>query len=179
LNGFWANAAFSGEFSTFIFKLLNNRLGYNHVVSKFVRGISENCTFCELARHDEHNRETPLHLFYDCEIVDRIRENFFAWLLLGTGERNPTRQEIFVTFERDNNFFNRVMTLVSKLYLFIIWQCKVRKTLPTLNLLKFSVINELQVIAYLSNDLKLGIKESRIRRLQNLDVNILALELEQ
>jgi len=48
LNGIWNRSYFSGEMRTFFFKLYQNRLGYNYIVLKFIRGFSENCTFCEI-----------------------------------------------------------------------------------------------------------------------------------
>jgi len=119
LNKFWAQNAFSGEFRTFIFKLHNNRLGFNYIISKFIRGVSENCTFCRIARLPENSRETPLHLFYDCDITSNIYSEFFTWLLLGTGENLPSRQEFFPIFKRINNYTNQTLTIIIKLGIFL------------------------------------------------------------
>jgi len=178
LNGYWCNAKLSGEFATFLFKFFNNRLGYNYTLSKFIHGISENCTLCEIARHEENNRETPLHLFWDCEKTYTIIEEFFNWLLIATGENSPTRQEFFVLFERNNNNFNNVMNLISKLLIFCIWQNKQRKTLPDITSTKRFIFSELQILTSLDNEFKNTVKNSGIRRLQHLGINILSQELD-
>ena len=75
LNELWTKNIFDSWQKTFIFKL-HNTLGYNIAVSKFVRGHSLLCTFCELRRNPEDERETPLHLFFQCRHVEPIIQIF-------------------------------------------------------------------------------------------------------
>ena len=70
LNTLWKEHYFDNSTKSFIFKLHNNSLGYNLMVSKFVRGHSPLCTFCSINRNLEDERETPLHLFFQCKTVD-------------------------------------------------------------------------------------------------------------
>ena len=78
LNELWTKNIFDSWQKTFIFKLRNNTLGYNIAVSKFVRGHSPLCTFCELSRNPEDERETPLHLFFQCRHVEPIIQIFLG-----------------------------------------------------------------------------------------------------
>ena len=54
------------------------------MVSKFVRGHSPLCTFCSLNRNPEDERETPLHLFFQCVTVEPIIEFVFRHFFLET-----------------------------------------------------------------------------------------------
>jgi hypothetical protein len=77
INKLWTSSYFSNQEKTFIFKLLNNTLGFNNAVAHFVRGHLPFCTFCDIARTAEPNIETPLHLFFDCTHVSNIIETLF------------------------------------------------------------------------------------------------------
>jgi hypothetical protein len=48
LNLAWRYSYLNNSTRTFLFKLHNNTLGYNHAVSHFVRNHSPNCTFCDI-----------------------------------------------------------------------------------------------------------------------------------
>ena len=72
LNCLWTLNMWDNATKTFIFKLHNNSLGYNLNVSKFVRGHSPLCTFCSLTRNPDDERETLLHLFYQCRHVEPV-----------------------------------------------------------------------------------------------------------
>jgi hypothetical protein len=96
----WANTALGNGTRTFIFKLHNNTAGYNLAVSHFVRGHSPNCTFCDILGIQEINNETPLHLFFQCSVVENLTNQIFSWIL----EENVeiSRQEFFTVFNRAN-----------------------------------------------------------------------------
>ena len=81
LNTLWKEHYFDNSTKSFIFKLHNNSLGYNLMVSKFVRGHSPLCTFCSINRNLEDERETPLHLFFQCKTVEPIIEFVFRHFL--------------------------------------------------------------------------------------------------
>jgi hypothetical protein len=131
LNGLWNGSIYSNVEKTFLFKLHNNTLGYNNMVAHFVRGHSPYCTFCNITQAVEQNPESPLHLFYDCQAVSAVVDNIFKRL---TNDSNFTvgRRDYFATFEyREFSFArNRILTIVSKLIMKYIWDCKTRLTLP-------------------------------------------------
>jgi hypothetical protein len=69
LNDLWGFNFWDNSIKTFIFKLHNNTLGYNYMVTKHVPNVNKDCTFCELNRVGEESTETPLHLFFTCPYV--------------------------------------------------------------------------------------------------------------
>jgi hypothetical protein len=77
LNSFWNRGYFSNNFRVFIFKLHNNTLPYNTILSHFVREVGRNCTFCNITANPDEEDENVLHLFYSCAISERIREGFY------------------------------------------------------------------------------------------------------
>ena len=103
LNELWTKNIFDSWQKTFIFKLHNNTLRYNIAVSKFVRGHSPLCTFCELSRNPEDERETPLHLFFQCRHVEPIIEIFFREIL-NNDFQEMTRTDFFRGFSYENSF---------------------------------------------------------------------------
>jgi len=179
LNAIWNWGFFSGEFRTFLFKLHNNRLGYNYILAKFIRGTSENCTFCEISRNPHSNRDNPLHLFFNCETTEALYNNFFGWLLMGTREEVPRRQEFFTIFERSNNYLNITLTITSKLFIFYLWQCKLRKQLPEIEHVKIFVLGELKIFWRLSTFMKDAIKNANIPRLRAIGADLVDLSLQR
>jgi hypothetical protein len=133
LNQLWTNNFFSCSMKTFLFKLHNNTLGYNIAVAHFVRGHSPLCTFCDIARNQEINNETGLHLFFECPHVTDIVDNIFS-RITGVANFNFSRREFFATFERRDFSFakNYLLTLVAKLTMKIIWDYRNRYRMPEL-----------------------------------------------
>ena len=128
LNELWTKNIFDSWQKTFIFKLHNNTLGYNIAVSKFVRGHSPLCTFCELSRNPEDKRETPLHLFFQCKHVEPIIQIFFREILANEFE-NMSRTDFFGGFSYDNSFKNTALDAINILFKQYIWKCKnIKKT---------------------------------------------------
>ncbi len=99
LNQLWTNGLFNNRERTVLFKLYNNTLGYNAAVAHFVRNHSPICTFCDIMEEQDQNRETPVHLFFECGSVSDIIDNTFKKLT-----NNPnflfSRREFFATFDR-------------------------------------------------------------------------------
>jgi hypothetical protein len=127
----WTNNIFSNQEKTFIFKLHNNTLGYNNAVAHFVRGHSPFCTLCTLANNNEQAVETPLHLFFECQYVSPTMENFFKRITGNMGFLF-SRREFLATFERRNFGYgkNIILTVVLKLFMKYIWDCRNRSCLP-------------------------------------------------
>jgi hypothetical protein len=97
LNKLWTDNIFTNAEKVFLFKLHNNTLGFNNVVAHFVRGHTPFCTFCNINRTPDPNNETPLHLFYNCDHVHDVLNNFF---------KNITNDNDFVFSKRE--FFYKV-----------------------------------------------------------------------
>jgi hypothetical protein len=134
-NSLWNRSYLSNDVRTFIFKMHNNTLPFNTILSHFVRGIDRNCTFCDLTFNQTEEDETILHLFYNCNVSETMRENFFKWI---TNDQafSTTRREFFGQFLKPNNFLNELLNFSSIILMKFLWDCKVRKCLPNFALLK-------------------------------------------
>jgi hypothetical protein len=148
LNTNWCKSYYSNELRTFIFKLHNNTLPVNTMVSHFARGISRNCVFCEISRNPEPVDETVFHLFFDCTTTEALRLNFFKWL---------TENESFELHRHE--FFCcgpgelrcEIWTSIVYLFLFYVWECKLRKSLPEQNRLRRFILEEMNTVTKTCN----------------------------
>jgi hypothetical protein len=144
LNQLWTNNVFNNRERTILFKLYNNTLGYNAAVAHFVRNHSPNCTFCDLTGEIEQNRETPVHLFFECGSVANIIDNAFKKI---TNNRDFlfNRREYFATFERRESSIatNRILTLFSKFLKLYIWECRNKGCLPSDNNCWTSIVDRI------------------------------------
>jgi hypothetical protein len=135
LNALWTNNFFDNNMKMFLFKLHNNTLGYNNAVAHFVAGHSPCCTFCDAAGDADINTETGLHLFFDCVHVSDIVENIFSRVT--TIANFPfSRREYFSTFERREftHSKNLMLTLLAKITMKVLWDCKLRFVKPTIDI---------------------------------------------
>jgi hypothetical protein len=147
LNSDWCKSYYSNGLRTFIFKLHNNTLPVNTMVSYFARGISSNCVFCEISRNPDPVDETVFDLFFDCATVEILRLEFFRWL---------TGNELFQIHRHD--FFCcgpgesrcEIWITVTYLFLFYVWECKLRKSLPEQNRLRHFILEEMDTITKIS-----------------------------
>jgi hypothetical protein len=131
LNSLWTKNYFSNQDKTFFFKFYNNILGYNAAVAHFVQGHSPFCSFCDITLSLEQNIETPIHLFYDCRSVCDVLETVLKTVTSDDGFVF-SRREFFTTFERReaSTAYNQTMTVVTKLVIKYLWDCKTRSHLP-------------------------------------------------
>jgi hypothetical protein len=98
--------------------------------------------------------ETPLHLFFMCEPIEELLSVFYRWFTNNV-DFTFTRQEYFTVFDR-NDFSvdeNEVLTIVTKLVMKFIWDCKQRFCLPNINHLKTSIKLELESIGSVNKTL--------------------------
>jgi hypothetical protein len=122
---------------TVLFKMYNNILPYNTLLSHFVRGKSRNCTICDVTGDQDINDETVLHLFYNCNHVHALITQFYNTITDGE-VTVVSRHELFCCFSRFSDEKNFLLCIASKIFIFYIWECKLRETVPVLNhLLKF------------------------------------------
>jgi hypothetical protein len=157
----WNNRYLSNACRTFYFKLINNILPYNHVLSHFVPGKSRNCTFCDVAGNQEEDDETPLHLFYSCEVSERVLNDFYT-NIVGV---QISRQEFFTLPERVSNHDNTVLTIVHILVKKNFWDCKLTERIPSVADLKNYVVSEFEIIQKICPEFKNSLKQC------NLNIN--------
>jgi hypothetical protein len=68
----WNNHYFNSNLRVFLFKYYNNILGLNSRVSHFNPDINGACTFCSIAGFLPAPKESFIHLFYDCAVVNKV-----------------------------------------------------------------------------------------------------------
>lgn len=159
LNEAWNCSFLKNEIRTFIFKFHNNTLGYNYRVSKFVANIEPYCTFCTIQRRQDLPRETPLHIFLECPSVENLITNFINQI---RGSREEIRRrDYFVMFEYENNHKNKILTLLSHICRYYIWEMKQRKSMPELNEMKKFVQLEVLMLMH-NNDFKTSYRLSQL-----------------
>jgi len=98
------------------------------MVSRFIANIEPYCTFCQIAQIDELERETALHLFYNCIFTERLLDIFNE--ITGTDD-TIRRYDIFYRFESENSDRKNVLFILSLLFKKYIWDCKLRKCIPS------------------------------------------------
>ncbi len=132
LNSLWTLNYFNNNMKTFLFKLHNDTLGYNNAVAHFVRNHSPYCTFCDLTGDTDVNIETGSHLFFDCVHVSEVIDFIFN-TVTQTQNFEFSRREYFATFNRRDSSIARniVLTLISKLTMKSLWDCKLHFAVPT------------------------------------------------
>jgi hypothetical protein len=116
VNKIWATGYFTNQCRTFLYKLYNNHLNTNTVLSHFVRGKSRNCTFCDLAYNPDPEGETPFHLFFSCPTTERLRQSFYSWLY-DNEQFLISRHEFFCCGGNDKK--DEVITAINCLVLFL------------------------------------------------------------
>jgi hypothetical protein len=144
LNGLWGNKFFDNGTKTFLFKLLNNTLGYNYIVANFVRNINKDCSFCILNGVRTETRETPLHLFFDCPSVEPTLKTFYNWLWNTLDIEHISRQEFFVTPNTGNLVDDKVLIIINCIVKKYIWDCKQKHCTPNFLDLKTVVTGHIQ-----------------------------------
>ena len=134
----WSVHSFPNRVRDFFFKFINNSLGINTRVAHFVQNFDRNCTFCSLGNPDTNNEETFVHLFFDCEHVNswliRFRDEFFP----ETGRHGDNNIKAMFFTCCSGGATNYFFFLHSALwtFLYIIWEYKLRKKLPSYRGLK-------------------------------------------
>jgi hypothetical protein len=161
LNNVWTARFISNAMRTFIFKLHNNTLPFNTVLSHFVREQTRNCTFCDLVRVPEEEDETVLHLFYDCMVSERTRNTFFNWI---TNDNNFTlsRQRFFGVYAGINMYDDCFVFWTIQIFFYYLWQCKLKKTLPVLESLKKFYWTEIKTMSECCGDFKAKLNKSQL-----------------
>jgi hypothetical protein len=147
LNGFWGFTFFSNNMRLFLFKMHTNILGLNNRMAHFVRDHSPICTFCRIRLLDDTEDESTIHLFYNCPSVEEIRDSYFRWCY--------DKDENYVISRNDNfliqcidgslNSMTVIKTILDKLFLKYIWDCRNRFCLPNLDSAKEILLKKLKL----------------------------------
>jgi len=130
LNNLWNLSFLDNSTRVFSFKLHNNTLGLNTRVSKFIRGHSHECSFCQITQNGEDNRETPLHFFFQCDSVETIFDDTFEEIFGPRHIEIIHRSSYFGGLNDDNENKNMISMILSIWFKKYLWDCKQKFTLP-------------------------------------------------
>jgi exonuclease III len=150
INSVWNRNYFGNDLRVFIFKLHNNVLPYNTVLSHFVRGVDRNCTFCDIVLNPVEEDENALHLFFNCSVSERLRNDFITWISDGN-VANITRRDFFTGFRQHNQFLNEFLNISLMFFKKFLWDARCRKCLPQLTGLKHFIKDEFSVMKRISS----------------------------
>jgi hypothetical protein len=162
LNGFWGFTFFSNSMRVFLFKMHTNVLGLNNRVAHFVHDHSPICTFCRIRLLDNAEDESTLHLFYECPSVEDIRDSFFRWCYNMDDAYVISWQDYFLIQRIDGslNGTTLIKTILAKLFLKYIWDCRNRFCLPNLDSAKEIVSQEIKTIISISKKMRENLNDS-------------------
>ena len=115
----------------FAYQLVNNtlpvgaRLGARYL-NDVNRAIDTNCPFCTSAGYNLPLRETFSHLFLECSLtislLKKFRDKYWPMVSL-----DDIKWMIFLCKNTDDKNMNLVDSLIMLLFLFCIWNCRIRK----------------------------------------------------
>ena len=148
LNASWNVSYLDNSLRTFIFKLHNNALGFNHVIDHFVDNVEPYCNFCLLNRHENPERDTVLHIFYTCPTIELLLEELYSWIF--GGNRIVSRSEVFGNFNEINESNNKILFVVTKIVQKYIWDSYLRKSIPNTNEAKELIRVEMRTMGKVS-----------------------------
>jgi len=107
-------------------------------------------------------RETPLHLFYECEYTERLLNRFFNGLGI---EGEVRRTDFFGSFEFENNAKNDILCTLSSLFRFYIWEQKLRKSHPEFREMIVFVKSEIIIFKKISTQFNFRLAQSGLEPL--------------
>jgi hypothetical protein len=162
LNGFWGFTFFSNNMRLFLFKMHTNILGLNNRVAHFIRDHSPICTFCRIRLRDDAEDESTIHLFYDCPSVEEIRDSFFRWCYNKNDDFVISRNDYFLIqcIDGSLNGTTLIKTVLAKVFLKYIWDCRNRFCLPNLESAKEITTQEIKTIISISTKMRAYLNDS-------------------
>ena len=140
------NIYFDNRLRLFYYNIVRGILKTNRIISKHKPEVSVNCTFCD------RYRETILHLFHDCHIVNNFITNVQHQISVEMPLIRPINNKKHFIFGRpDENIYsiNNLFCLYLKYY---IWKSRCNK----------SPLNYLQFKKWLYHEWKLNIAAFRL-----------------
>jgi hypothetical protein len=150
INAEWNRSYYPPKIRDFIFKFNSNILGLNTRVSHFNANVDRACTFCKIAQKNLIGpimEETFEHLFFSCPHTNKVLNTFFAEFLHDLNLNLDTEKKSFlftginpITNSNENCF----LSSIAKLICYYIWDCKLKKTVPSVQSLTNDVFYNLE-----------------------------------
>jgi hypothetical protein len=136
LYGSWSWSFLSNQMRFVCFQFFNNSLAIaSRIAARYRNGgiiDDQRCTFCIKSGTRVPNREEFLHVFYNCDSVIRLRENVAGELFPPTNSPDFKRLWCLTGLVPANNENDRFFyVLTSILFNYVLWQCKIKRLLPS------------------------------------------------
>jgi exonuclease III len=155
----WGNHFLSNRIRDFLFKYTHNLLSVNARLAHYNNAVNPDCTFCVKNGIFPVQRETFAHLFFECAFVsdlhNRISSIFWPELDL---DPEPVNRLFWFTGTVQNEVntgtFNLFIQITVGLIQFYIWECKLKKQLPSVNGVKTSTVETLSALLKISSKFK-------------------------
>jgi hypothetical protein len=128
----WGLSYFPNKMRDFLFKFFNNTLGVNARIGNYNPNINQSCTFCLLKGVLPAQRETFVHVFYDCPAVQDARRKFFEIFFKDMNLDSDLKERQLLFFgvcpvKQDNTcLFLRSLIFT---WHYVIWEAKLSKRL--------------------------------------------------
>jgi hypothetical protein len=162
INGLWGFSFFTNDIRIFLFKMHANILGLNNRVAHFIRDHSPICTFCRILARGDANDETTLHLFYECPTTENVRSDFFVWAYNEEANYAISRNDLFLVqnVNGEYNCTTLIKTIIAKLFLKYIWDCRNRFSLPSFPEAKNIITSDLLTLVNSGNSIRRNFNDS-------------------
>jgi hypothetical protein len=136
----WNISGFTNREKTFIFKFYNNILGINTRTSHFAANPTRGCFFCSKLTPAVATDETFLHLYFSCPVTKKWHDQFMSAYLptLSLNDLALAKNLWLLGIAGDN--FNLFLCSAILTFQFCIWECKLKKSVPSFHGLKMDFI---------------------------------------
>jgi hypothetical protein len=130
-NVLWSCTRITNKCNEYIFQFQNNLLGINAMIHNFNNFISEGCTFCEIRKNFPVQRETFVHLFFECPETENTLTGFENLPLQDLHLENISDKKTFWFWEHVNlaqgKNSKKILQLMLLMIMFYLWECKLKK----------------------------------------------------
>jgi hypothetical protein len=170
INKLWGLNFLDNDTRSFLFKMHNNTLGLNSRVAHFITDHSPICTFCRIRLRNDAENEDTYHLFYTCPTTEQFRDVFFRWAYNEANQYVISRHELFLV-QSENNIANSrsvIKTVIAKLYMKYIWDCRNRFAIPELDLAKEFLCLKIKTITGISTVMREHLNDSGLAAIFSL-----------
>ena len=113
-------------------KFYSNTLGLASRVAHFNQEVDQRCTFCILKNLNPANRESFVHLFFNCPVTKKCLDTIFRTCF---ETETPHQEKVFLCNFSDQEEKNIPIQTVLDIARYLIWKCKIAKKLPNSTLI--------------------------------------------
>jgi hypothetical protein len=137
----WNISGFTNREKSFIFKFYNNLLGINTRTSHFAANPNRACYFCSRRTPAVNQDESFLHLFFSCPTSRKWHDDFIRSFIptLGNIDEMESKKLWFLGLIDDEMHLFLCSAIMT--FQFCIWECKLRKCIPSFHSLKMDFIS--------------------------------------